>query len=549
MSDARRVAFALLVAVGLGFSCGGPSAGRQSRQSTAPLGTGNSTSADVRTGLSADFRVIPADSPYVFVSLDPRAGLIPGLVRFALPLLKTAIKEQWADADTDTQRRLRIFSELIGPGGLEKIGIDSTPNFAIYGIRSAFVARIELSDGVALEAYIKKTENENGGSIVFNAEGKWRTWQSQIEGKAFLVAIRETELVFSVMNLSDKDKVLPMLVGEVLPKRSIVDTGILKELSARYPGQSIGYLDNEQLFLRLADGAFDTPIAEMSKICLQETRSFFGIVPRVVMSIEKPGQDEFTYHMGVELRKDIARQFRKTVGPIPAYRVVTQDKSSMSLGLGLKIDKVITWWRKIAHDLGQSPYQCKDFEELNEISASAGPLNLISSLVGEITGVVISIVEMKSAENMESIVAIAAVESWNPRALMEFILGVIPVPGFSSQSIQDDGVAVELPLAGMGIPQGMYLAMGPRMLGVGVGESGWILSELVTAEVATGGAFFAMHYDYSKWQHLVDVDEDEDMSPAMRATVNSFLASLRPISFSLDATKFGVHMMTSFELK
>lgn len=530
-------------------SCGSPSKSTDSKNKVAQAGA-QSQSAGPRTGLSEDFRAIPADSMFVFASLDSRAGLVPALVRFIKPILNASLAKELALADKENAKNLEIFSKLLSTEGLADSGIDPTPHFAMYTIDSAFVARVEIVDGVALKNFVIRSAKEVGESVSFTSKGNWEYWEYQEDDTYTVVAIGAHQVMVGVMRPSDRDRVLPMLIGDKLPERSIVDSGTLNAFAGRYPGQAIGYVNNLEVFDLLASTKVSqkSSIADMSGDCLSEIQSLVGVAPHLVFSFEQSSQDQFVFHMAVELRKDIARELKNVVAPVPAYTLVTKGGTAMTMGLGVKVEKAMLWIRKIANRIDKAPYRCAKLTDLNNMSASLGVLNMIPPVIGEISGFVVSLEEMKM-DDPGTIVAMAAIESWNPKALLDLAKSSVPFPAIANLSLDENGTAVEISGEDFGIPQRVFLAMGPRMLGIGVGEVSTELTTLVRSEVNSRGPFLAMDYDYSKWDHLVEDDEDDDLGPEIQEAVKKTLKSLGPVGFSISATKFGIHSMSTVELK
>ncbi len=546
MSDKRIASFIFVLLAGWTVSCGGPSP-----TSTGGTDKSNLQSAAnakrVRNGLSDDFRSIPADSIFVFASLDSRAGIIPALVRFVKPIVATAFKERLAESGKAGAHEMAILAKFTTSEGLDQIGIDPRPNFAMYMIGRAGVLRVEIKDGAALEKFILDSADDSAG-VIFKKRGDWRYWQGETDGGLVVVAIQDRELLVGLMKSQDADRVLPMLLDGVLPQRSIVDTGVLDTLSKRYPGQAIAYIDTVALFDMMARE--DESIRAMSPTCTTEIRSVVGIVPKLIFSFEQSSQDEYVFHTTVELRKDIARDLANVAAPIPAYDIVTRSGSSMTLGLGMKVEKAILWIQNVATRIEQQPYQCEELADFNSVLSVLPNLNSIPPVVNELTGFVISLEHM-NPDDPGSIIAVGAVQSWNPKALLNFIKGALPFPAIANLELSDDGAIAEIAVAELGIPQQVYLAMGGRMLGFAVGQSESDLSGIVTSPASSRGPFLAIHYDYSQWSHLVDSndDDDDDMSPAMQAVVKKALNSLGPVGFTMFATKHGIHTKTTIELK
>ncbi|MBL4636371.1 MAG: hypothetical protein JKY56_21095 [Kofleriaceae bacterium] len=547
MSDKRVASFIFVLLAAWTISCGGPS--KTTNGGTEANGVQSGAKAKrVRNGLSDDFRSIPADSVFVFASLDSRAGIIPALVRFVKPIVATAFKERLTDSGKADAREMAILAKLTTPEGLDQIGIDPRPNFAMYMIGRAGVLRVEIKDGAALEKFILDSADDGAG-VSFKKRGDWRYWQGETDDGLVVVAIQNRELLIGIMKSQDAGRVLPMLLDGVLPQRSIVDTGVLDTLSKRYPGQALAYIDTVALFDMMAKE--DESVRAMSPTCITEIRSVVGIVPKLVFSFEQSSQDEYVFHTAVELRKDIARDLSNVVAPIPAYDIVTRSGSSMTLGLGLKVEKAILWMQNVATGIEQQPYQCEELADFNSVLSVLPKLSLIPPVVNELTGFVISLEHMEP-DDPGSIIAVGAVQSWNPNALLNFIKGSLPFPAIANIELSDDGAIVEIAAGELGIPQQVYLAMGGRMLGFAVGQSDSDLSGIVTSPASSHGPFLAIHYDYSQWSHLVDDDDDDDdddMSPAMQAVVKKALNSLGPVGFSVFATKFGIHSKTTIELK
>ncbi len=496
------------------------------------------------------FRHIPANSPFVFVSLDTRAGFVPAMFRYLRPFVEVALDEEIKKEGTQEGKRKRaLYEKLLTPEGLEEIGVDTTPHFSMYMLNDlAFVFRLELRDGAAFEKFLVSMAEEEKDRA-FTTRGKWRVIEQvdESDGDVTVLAIAERELVFSVMAKGLREKTLPLLIGEARPQRSVVDSGELEELAGRYHGQALGYINSEAVFeLFKSPAVGEDSISGMSNTCLREIRSMVQIAPRLVWGFEQRNQAEFALHFAIELREDIAKDLQSIVSPIPSWDIAQSNPDAMNMGVGFNTAKAILWGRRLALKLKTDPYQCEELAEVNAFGDSILVTNMVSPVVSEMGGFVLSIEKLETDKPKEMVGAVA-VQSSNPDGLLSFLKTM--VPGLAEVTLDKEGIAVEFDSMG-GMWPLLFVAKGERMLGVAMGNDSTLLRRIVTAAPQKqGGPFFAVAYDFSKWSHLSESDATEDLEPEIAVIVEQILTALGPIGFTMSATEFGISSTTAIEIK
>ncbi len=218
------------------------------------------------------FAHIPADTPYVFAAFEPIPGAYWSHVCEKLcPSWNKAFAEL-ATVGGGNATGLKVvravLEELAGNmsgDGLRKLGISTTPRFAIYGLGPMPVFRIEIADAAALRATLDRIEKKAGVSIPTKRMGGQEFWRG--DGGTFAAGIVGKELVLTFGHARAVDLALPILFGGAKLDKTMADGSALKKLAGQYgyAAYGLGYVDVRR-FVDLATGTEQSIHAQIMAI-------------------------------------------------------------------------------------------------------------------------------------------------------------------------------------------------------------------------------------------------------------------------------------------
>ena len=228
------------------------------------------------------FAHIPADTPYVFAAFEP----IPGdywshVCKKLCPVWNKGFAELATMGGNAAELKIvrAVFDELAGnmsADGLRKLGMSTTPRFAIYGLGPMPVFRIEIGDAQALRATLDRIEKKAGAALPTKRMGGQEFWR----GDFFAAGIVGKELVFTFGPQQAVDLALPLLFGGAKLDKSMADGSALKKLAGEYgyAAYGLGYVDVRR-FVELATGTEQSIHSQVMAIYRGGTRKARAPMP------------------------------------------------------------------------------------------------------------------------------------------------------------------------------------------------------------------------------------------------------------------------------
>jgi hypothetical protein len=526
------------------IACGNSKKSQSTTTSTSDSSSVSKTaSPTARGGNAPAFRHIPADTPFVFASLDTRSGFVSMMARFLTPIIDVVISEELKSANPSQKRVLLSLKKLMNHDALTTIGLSTSPHFAMYMVDATLVLRVDLNDGDKLRTFVVDLAKEHGDSIPFAERNGWHYIEAPKDEHHFVAAIGAKELIIAAAPRDKSQPMLGQLLDGVMPQKSVADTPLLDDLHGRYGGHTIGYLDSEKVFERLWDSE-----SQSNPICKKELQRMISWVPRVVWSMQENTRNHFAFHMAFEMRPDVNKSLSSVFVSVPAYSLLQTETDSMIMGLGLNTQGLTNWLREAGRTLDDAPFQCSDLTAINDLSRQTVLLNMLPPIWTDLSGFVLSLEDV-DPEDPASLKGIATVATRNPQALLSLITQTLP--GVSAPKINTDGRPVEFDGDALGLEGSLSLAMGPGALGIAIGQRTDFLSELVLSPPETSAPFLTITYDYSRWRHLVDEEEeiDKDVEPELRGVLRNTLNMLGVVAFEMQMTPHGIHTISRMQLR
>jgi hypothetical protein len=340
---------------------------------------------------------IPADSPYVFVSLEPISDEImddlePKLdrvlssYRVVLREVVAAKKAEYSEEEQNSEEAQQIeafveeFSSLLSVQGMRDAGIARDSLAAFYGNGLLPVMRIELSDDALFEATIARLEEQAGHQMaVGDVQGQSYRYFDAEEFR-IVVAVLDNQAVFAIVPSAFDASQTGRALGLTLPETSIAETTILQDIigkygftnhvvafvdvpaiAERFVGQPTG-LDADLLAL---GGGNDL---QLSDACKSEIRDVAGIVPRMVIGYTGLTAKQFDSSIVVELREDLAAGLTAVATAVPG---LGGDRGGlMTFGMSLDINAAREFMEARLDAMDADPYECEHLADLQAGAAS-----------------------------------------------------------------------------------------------------------------------------------------------------------------------------------
>jgi hypothetical protein len=539
--------FILLCVFALGVAACGKSADEP--QGASPL-----------TDSGGLLQYVPADTPYVFGTLAPPPDefmdkmepKVDRLLAAYSEMLRVAVAEaQSEDAaeSEETEQVSAVVDELRSLMSLESLkeaGMTRDSTVILYGNGLLPVLRVTLSDGSLFDDAITRIEVKAGEQLPVAEVNGTPYRYVEDEGMRVIIATIGDHLVVSVAPESIDDAALARLLGLTPPKKSIAHSGKLRDIANEYGylHEYVGLVD----VVRLADTFIDEPEGldallleimgydpgTLSDVCKGELRSLAKIAPRVVSGYEEVSAETIQSITVVELRDDIAAEFKDFAAPVPGLGRVYD--GLFSFGMSLNAEAIRTFFDAHVAALREDPWECEllaDFQNGLFAASEQALAQPVPPVLYDFHGFLAVVEDMQGfslgqKQPPESIDASFLLAIDNAPGLLA--MGQAMIPQLAEMTIEPDGKAhpVDLGEAGAGI-ESASIALTESAIAVSVSEDGdVILPSLLRAEAGAPPPFISMGLDAARYYSLVGEamreSSDEDLSEEMRDALSDVIA-------------------------
>jgi hypothetical protein len=507
----------------------------------------------------APLAFVPADAPYVIANLEvPDDATRKAMLTQAntqLPAQLTQLEEFAARVekkDPDGARLLRAFAAEFKGRNLEAVahndGIDLKGHMAIYGLGLAPVARMELTDPKAFEAFISRLETAYGKKLEIAKAGaqNYRRYVSGVSGTQAILAVVGKQAVVAMLPADASAALVRQALGLDRPLKSMQQTDRLAELAKTkgYQKWMLGDIDLTRA-LPLAIGGKDPLIAAMLKAhaeaesaktgepvanqlkispnCTTEAARIASRVPSISFGYTRFDATHQDARFDIALADDISNAFAGLKIALPGLGGA--GSSPFDVSLAFPLVELRTFWMAQADAVATKPFSCPSLADLNQIFAKLGPAMQKAAIppFGDMLGLRISLDSLKpgTGSAMPSFTGRLVLGTSNPTGLLA--MGQMMVPALSSLKLKPDGKPLPLPkdMSSM-MGQPAWVAMGEKALalGVGVGEEARLTSTL-NDRTGDVGQMARIHVDgamYLTWLQLME--QKVDSLAAATAAIN-----------------------------
>jgi hypothetical protein len=525
------------------------------------------TAPSAAVSASSDLlQYIPADSPYVFVtlepisddimdSLEPKLDRVLASYRDVLNEVVTArmgeLSEEERNSD-EVQRMQAVVGELktlLSIEGMRNAGIARDSNLAMYGNGLLPVLRIQLSDDALFEAAVARLEEQAGYALpTGEVQGQpYRFFDA--EELRIVVAVLDGQAVFAMVPAAFDESQTGRALGLTLPETNIAETDVLQGIIGKYgfTNHIVGFVDVPSLAERFVGepSGLDADLLavsgkrkQLSDVCKAEIREVAGIVPRMVIGYTDLTANRFESNIVFELREDLASGLTALATAVPG---LGGDKGGlMSFGMSLDIAAAREFMEARLDALEADPYECEHLSDLQAgVATGRQSLNQpVPPMVYDFKGfnVVIDSIEgldIKSQTPPTSIDGSFLLAMNNAQALVS--MGAMFSPEIAGLNLQPDGNPVELALPqvqAMGMTA--FAAMNEGGLAISLGENAETqVAGMLEAEAMTPPPFMSVSMDAARYYAFLgeaiaagEAGGDDMPSPEMQVALTDMMDAI-----------------------
>ena len=530
---------------------------------------------------------VPADSPYVFANVTPLPDAVfeklePKIDQvlqtydaLMQEIASMAMESAAADGDDseDAQKAVAVIGELsslMSVDGLRGAGFERKSTSVFYGYGLLPVLRFEVSNGALFESALSRIEEKAGEKMdVATIAGNSVRYIEAADTK-FLVSILEKQVVISVAPSTFSDEQLSELLGLSVPRSSIADSGVLKDISSEYGFDDyfVGYIDIVGIVETVTGGAdgldadviailedlddSDEPAEsdevgepdepdELSDVCRAEIRSVAGVMPRIVMGYTGISPERFDSQFIVELRDDIAASLAKLTAPVPGLG--GDSGGLMSFGMSIDVLAMRQFYEAQLDALDSNPFLCEEFGDL-QAGVQQGRTALqqpvppmvydfhgFFGVVQDIEGLDLTTQTPPTSVDGQFLLAMD-----NAPALIS--LGAMMSPELAGLNLQADGEPLKLDMPqAQALGGDVYVAMTDDALALSVGDGAETeLAQMLNADATNNGTFLSFSMDAARYYTFIgeamalsEPDDEDAMPPEFQAAMQDMMLAIADI--------------------
>jgi hypothetical protein len=464
---------------------------------------------------------VPADTPYVFASLDPwPREVVEQYLADARPQLDEAIAKLRAAPDADgpgARFLLALFEEIAADftvAGIEKNGFNPRARAAFYGLGLLPAARVEILDAARVEALVERALTKSGYTLPRETHRDRRYWAFRPTPEVtVVVALHEGELIVGVAPSSMLARVLPLLYGDQRLGPSLAETGGLEKLAVDMGlgRQFVGYVDLMAAAAALTDEkrplVRDT-LAALGAVppaasCRPELARLASLSPRWLASASWAPPGGATGSFVMELDAAVARDLMTARVTVPGVGAPL-GTATLSFGAAVDLGRLLDLLRRGGESVRRNPYRCDALawvnEAADELAQELAP-GKVPGWVSELRGFVAVLESVEPGLAFPNIKAHGLLAASDPIQLID--LAKRGISQLSGLEIPPDGRPVPIPGGLLPLMTG-HVAMKGQLLGLSLGAGSELqLVQLMSTPPLPSQPVFAMAFDAAKFRELM----------------------------------------------
>lgn len=480
---------------------------------------------------------IPADTPYVFASVDPMpAALIERLASRFAPFM-TAMQEmagKMPGADAKQRQLFALSTEmmrLMTPEGSRVAGLPRDFQFAIHGDGVWPVWRIVLADPAAFEAFAVRTLDRLKLPYTAGEIAGRRVRYIRLDARwTVTLTVDRGQMVAALLPAGASLDRTRRALGFDPPARSQAASGALRRIAAerRWLGYGVGYADTAAIASALSDELSADPA------CRAEIVALAGAMPRVLVGYDRLTDREIGIQMAFELRRDLA-------GELAGVQTETSlgapdGRALFDVSAAADLTRAIAFLRRRGQAIAAAPYRCAWLQALNKASSLAS-LTAPPFIEG-VRGVRVALEEIAPpSDNVEAWLVLRG------REPLVIARALAALSGADLSQLRDGGPAVPFELAAF-LPKGSIAAKGDGLaISVGRRTTGRTAS-LLDFGPGRRAPLLRVAYDYGRLMAAVS----KAIPAAQGGGIGAAFAGFGRVLYEITIEPRGLLMRTSMEV-
>lgn len=485
---------------------------------------------------NAPLSYVPADTPFLVANLKPMdADTQEAMLKQAnaqIPLQMAQLKQMAGKLEGDNHPKAAAVLRTLAAEydgrtvqqAMTHMGLDKHGLMAFYGIGLSPVARVQLSDPKAFEAFIGRLEKAAGMQLE-NASLDGTAYRQAVFGDKtklhFIVAIENKQAVVSLLPADADASLLRSALGLDKPKDSVQSSGKLSKLADAngYLPYSLVYLDLSRLPSLIAGEKDPMVKALLSGIpqvaekipasCEADFSRIAARMPMISFGMTKVSDDRLDSRANIDLAADITKAFSGIDVKLPGLG--SEDGAPMDIALALPVKEFRTFWMAQAEAVAAKPFTCPALTDLNDGFAKMR-MNLIKTAmppVNDLRGVRVALDSLELPSQGAAVSRPMAsgrvlIASDNPEGLVS--MAQLAAPPLRDLKIDDNGKPVALPdsLTRMAGGQPAWVAMNKHLLGIAIGAGeDQALAKEMAASGKTRGMLGSFHLNGEFYRKII----------------------------------------------
>lgn len=475
------------------------------------------------------FAAIPADTPYVFTSLEPlpRSFVNRMFDSFSGLFAQSAQDVQRAIGDDD-EPAAKVIGALLTElakdptvAGFEELGFSMQPRFALYGLGLLPALRFEVDDASAVKALIERSLAAGSVTPLTGKAGETEYMFFPIEDMSVAVGFVGNEFVAGLAPTAAKDDFFGLLYGATKPAKSLADTGRIQKIASDngFTGHGVGVIDVKTivgLFTGDATGSnkdlmakSQIPLPPLSPQCKAEFDGMTNVMPHVVFGYETMSDTEMRVAAVVGFESSLSAELLGLRKAVAGLDVKVAGRPLATLGLAIDVQKAINFVKAKANSMVTQPYQCELLGDLNgaarEISQGLAAI-AVPPEVSQLRGINVVVESAEFAGGAPNDVrATALIASDAPKALLQTAQKLVPALG--AVQVTEDGKPRALPPTLIPVPgiEAPHVAINSGGIAISIGAGMQSkLGAVLDAQPGDAQPLFVIAYDLAKIVPIVN---------------------------------------------
>jgi hypothetical protein len=489
---------------------------------------------------------VPADTPYLFGMLEP----MPPAVRDKLFAQSgVQVKEALEKAASSEQGKAGLAAgvllhELDGVDPahwIESLGLSPDARFVLYGMSIWPVLRVEVKDAARVRDVIGKLMQIAGPEVKTQTVAGKLVWEIVSPKAAIVVAVLDREVVAAVVPTPALDKLLPDLLGDHPPAKSLRDAPVLPALLAkhRFLPTMVGYLDVVRTIDAVSGrgkGQYDELDAMFAGLitapCQDDLARIAGVLPRIVLGYRRLDERGFVAAMAIESPASIIKPLQKLHTPMPAMPLKTQPM--LAFGAAVNVDEMFAWMRDVTSALRSRPFRCDSFASFNhDIDDLAIKLDQpMPPIARGLRG--FELVVDDASVMPPSGTGHLLVVGDHMADLVHQLVKALPM--FASLNLESNGVPVAVPIDQLGVPglKSAHVALRETRAALAIGDSSATRASERLAAPDAHAPLLTLSYDLPKLR--------ERFGMFLKSTDFANLSNVGSTSMALDVGEDGIYI-------